>query len=118
MPCAQTVFVWLFKHPEFNDRYAKARDEQADVYADEIAEISDNGMNDWMDTNDPDNPGYRVNGEAIARSRLRIDTRKWIASKLKPKKYGEKIQQEVSGPDGGAIPHVVSIKFVKPENSE
>src|SRR3990172_7086066 len=60
-------------------------------------DISDDGTNDWMASNDPENPGYRVNGEHIARSRLRVDTRKWIASKLKPKKYGEKLDIAHSG---------------------
>lgn len=60
--------------------------------AEDIIEISDEGSNDWMAANDPENAGYRANGEHIARSRLRVDTRKWIMSKLAPKKYGEKLE--------------------------
>lgn len=69
--------------------------------ADEVMDISDDGANDWMQRNDPDNPGYVVNGEHQARSRLRVDTRKWYLSKLAPKRYGDKI--ELSGPDGQPI---------------
>lgn len=94
MPCMLSVYRWLFKYPEFSKNYTKAREDQAETLADDIVEISDNGTNDWMEINDPDNPGYRVNGEAIARSRLRVDARKWIASKLKPKKYGERQEVE------------------------
>ncbi len=39
--------------------------------------------------------GWQVNGEHIQRSRLRIDARKWMASKLAPKKYGEKLELDV-----------------------
>lgn len=94
MPCMLSVYRWLFKYPEFSKNYTKAREDQAETLADDIVEISDNGTNDWMEINNPDNPGYRVNGEAIARSRLRVDARKWIASKLKPKKYGERQEVE------------------------
>lgn len=115
MPTMSTVYLWLMSHQEFSDQYTKARDEQADTLADEIIDISDNGTNDWMEINDPDNPGYRANGEAVNRSRLRVDARKWVASKLKPKKYGEKVAQEISGPDGGDIPISIKIEFVTPD---
>lgn len=103
MPDKATVFRWLRTIPEFRDQYTRAKEESADILAEEVLEIADEGSNDWMATNDADNPGYRFNGEAVARSRLRVDTRKWIASKLKPKKYGEKLA--VGGdPDAPPIP--------------
>src|SRR5687767_2135834 len=80
MPCVTTVFSWMRKHPEFLKQYARAKEESADYLAEETLEIADDGSNDWITTNDPENPGYRANGEHIARSRLRVDTRKWIAS--------------------------------------
>ena len=61
---------------------------------DEILDIADNASNDWMQANDPNNPGWRQNSEAIRRSQLRIDARKWIAGKLRPKKYGETTRLE------------------------
>lgn len=97
MPCVTTVFSWMRKHPEFLKQYARAKEESADYLAEETLEIADDGTNDWITTNDPENPGYRANGEHIARSRLRVDTRKWIASKLKPKKYGDKLDIAHSG---------------------
>jgi hypothetical protein len=103
MPDKASVFRWLREHADFCDQYARAKEESADTHADEILDIADEGSNDWMQRNDPENPGWVANGEAIQRSRLRVDTRKWIASKLKPKKYGEKVSTEISGPDGGAI---------------
>lgn len=99
MPNKATVFKWLRIHEEFNDQYVKAKEESADALTDEILDIADNSNNDWMEQNG-DSEGYRINGEAVQRSRLRIDSRKWLASKLKPKKYGDKIQQEITAPEG------------------
>lgn len=94
LPHSSTVYDWLAKDKEFADNYVCARDMYADVAAEEIIEISDNGTNDWMQKNDPENPGYVLNGEHVQRSKLRIDARKWIAAKLKPKKYGDSIKIE------------------------
>lgn len=92
MPSCASVFLWLQKHPEFSEQYTRAREAQADTLADEILEISDDARNDWMERNrGEDDKGWVANGEHIQRSRLRVDTRKWIASKLKPKKYGDKL---------------------------
>jgi hypothetical protein len=100
MPCVTTVFSWLRKYPEFLKQYETAKEESADLHAEDMLDIADNGSNDWMAANDPENAGYRSNGEHIQRSRLRVDTRKWIASKLKPKKYGDRVQAELTGADG------------------
>lgn len=91
MPDAATVFRWLRTNDQFCEQYTRAKAEAADAMVDEMLDIADDAVNDWMAANDPENPGYRLNGEAINRSRLRVDTRKWIAAKLKPKKYGEKV---------------------------
>jgi len=91
MPAPRTVFMWLGKFPEFVQQYEKAKQEAADALVEEMLDIADNGTNDWMEIHDKDGEcvGYKVNGEHVQRSRLRVDARKWIASKLKPKKYGE-----------------------------
>lgn len=108
MPAMSSVFKWLRLHPEFAEQYARAREAQADALADELLEIADDGRNDWMELRGEDGQprGWKENGEAIQRSRLRVDTRKWIASKLKPKKYGDKIEH--SGPEGGPIPITIT----------
>lgn len=103
MPSMTSVLKWLVVHHNFAMQYARAREAQADALADEILDISDDGSNDWMVANDKDNAGYRENGEAINRSRLRIDARKWLAGKMRPKKYGEKFLNEHTGADGGPI---------------
>lgn len=100
MPDLSTVFRWLPIHKEFKEQYEKAMEARADTLLEEIVDIADDGSNDWMVENDPENPGYKANGEHIQRSRLRVDARKWAASKLRPKKYGDKVSTELSGPGG------------------
>ena len=87
---------WLQK-PELVAQYAHAMELRAEAMAEELIEIADDGANDWMESNHPDNPGYKANGEHQARSRLRVDTRKWLMSKMYPKKYGDKIEQTHQG---------------------
>lgn len=81
MPARSTVHLWLANDEAFSDRYARARDAQADTLADEILDISD-GENAAADPQ---------------RDRLRVDARKWLAGKLRPKVYGDKQQVEHSG---------------------
>lgn len=91
LPAESTVRQWVTdNHEGFAERYARARNMGLDGVADEIVDISDDARNDWMRREDPDNPGYDVNGEHIARSRLRVDSRKWYLSKMAPKRYGER----------------------------
>lgn len=100
MPSHPTIYSWLQKHPDFFAKYARAKTIQAEFLADEAIEIADDGLNDtYVDKEGNE----KVNSDHIARSRLRVDTRKWYASKVAPKRWGEKIMQEVTGTDGGPI---------------
>ena len=103
MPCTSSVFNWFRKHPEFLEQYTRAKEESADAMAEEVLDIADDATNDWMSKNAGDDVAFSFNGEHVQRSRLRIETRKWLMAKMKPKKYGEKVMQEITGKDGGAI---------------
>jgi len=92
MPHASTVCKWVGLFPLFATQYIRAREAQAETLAEETLAIADDGSNDWMQKNDPKNPGYEFNGEHVQRSRLRVDARKWFASKVYPKRYGEKLE--------------------------
>lgn len=96
-----TILDWTDAHPEFGVRYARAREVGYKLLADEILQISDDGKNDsYIDAD-----GVMVTDQdVIARSRLRVDSRKWLLSKMLPKTYGDFARTELSGPDGGAIP--------------
>lgn len=87
MPNRSTVFRWLSLEEGFSNQYARAREEQADLLFDETLEIADQY----------DSSKDKTDVEHIQRAKLRIDTRKWVAGKLRPKKYGDKLQTELSG---------------------
>ena len=97
MPSKTTIFNWMRTKDGFLDQYTRAKEESADAMFEETIDIADDGANDWMENNDPENAGYKFNGEHIQRSKLRVDTRKWMMSKMKPKKYGDRITTEHTG---------------------
>lgn len=99
MPSTVTVFSWMRTNEEFLSQYARAKQESADAMAEEILDISDDGSNDWMEKKYGDAEFWVTNGEALQRSRLRVDTRKWLMAKMKPKKYGEKLDLSTNGKD-------------------
>jgi hypothetical protein len=93
-PSKSTVLGWVVDDREgFADQYARSRKIQAEVLADEIFAVADDGSNDWQETKF----GPMVNGEAVQRSRLRVDTRKWYLSKVLPKVYGDKLDLNHAG---------------------
>ncbi|WP_412474605.1 terminase small subunit protein [Rhizobium sp. WW22] len=98
MPSKTTVFRWLNAYPDFRDQYARAREVQADTLFDDILDIADDGQNDWMEKRNADgeNIGWMENGEALRRSQLRIEARKWMAGKLRPKVYGDKLDIDLN----------------------
>jgi chromosome condensin MukBEF complex kleisin-like MukF subunit len=77
-PAERTVYRWLDTHPGFAQKYARARELQQDREADKIVVIAD-----------------EADDAAIAR--LRIDSRKWRAAKMAPKKYGDRLDLNHSG---------------------
>jgi hypothetical protein len=90
LPHIGTICRWVATNTEFREQYARAREAQAELFADELLAIADDGTNDWMEIRrDGECVGWRENGEALRRSALRVDTRQWIASKILPKKYGD-----------------------------
>ena len=91
-PALGSVHRWLADNPTFREQYARAREDQADSYADQIIDIADR---------EPDSN----------KARVRIDARKWVASKLKPKKYGDKLGLSGDG-DGAPIQHSIRISWM------
>lgn len=100
MPSTSAVLRWVRQFPEFRQRYVQARESLLEHWAEEITEIADDGSNDWMERRGEEGApaGWVANGEHIQRSRLRVDTRKWLLSKLAPKKYGDRVN--VTNSDG------------------
>jgi len=83
-----SFFRWLREEKDFCDKYTRAKVEQADTLIEEILDIADCSK---FDKTTDENGRVITDHEHIARSRLRVDTRKWVAGKMRPKKYGEKL---------------------------
>ena len=91
MPSETTINEWRHDHDECAVEYNKAKLKQADLLAEECLDIADDVSEDTIISDE----GFeRCNTEFVNRSRLRIDTRKWLASKLLPKQYGDKKEIE------------------------
>jgi hypothetical protein len=97
MPCNKTVFYWLTRRPDFADQYARARAQLLDYWADEMIEISDDGSNDWMEKRIGKDVVSVLDHEHVLRSKIRVETRRWLMSRLAPHKYGDKTLTEHSG---------------------
>ena len=108
MPCMATVMNWLkdSDKKEFLEQYARSKEEQADYMADMTLEIAD-AMDD--DVIKKEDGTEIVNYNVIARDKLRVDTRKWLLSKMMPKKYGDFQRTEIKNEDG----NVVTLKVIR-----
>lgn len=106
MPHRDTIMVWLATDAGFSDQYARASAERGWTLAEEAVEIADTPVVGVVKTDKmgKDGPYTEVrHADMIEHRRLRVDTRKWFASKLN-KKLADRVQAEHSGPDGMPIP--------------
>lgn len=93
----------LADRPELNDQYAKARESMLEKIASDIMRIADEPA--------PIAPTGATDSGAVAQKRLQVDTRKWLLSKLAPKKYGDRL--EVAGDASAPLQAAVTVSFVK-----
>lgn len=103
-PQPSAFYAWsTYNIRGYADRYAKARAAQAQHWAEDIIEISENGTNDWMQRRLADGTiTHIVNKECVSRSKLRVDTRRWLLSKLVPA-FADKVQHQTLGADGRPV---------------
>jgi hypothetical protein len=92
MPSMASVFLWLAQKPDFSEQYARAREEQAEVHADAIVAIADETP-DVEEVRDREGNvlDLKMHSAYVQWQKNRIDARKWVAAKLKPKKYGDRV---------------------------
>jgi hypothetical protein len=107
MPASRTVSDWKAEHERFAADFARARDDGFDAIALQCLEIADETSSDTIKTED----GERPNTEWISRSKLRVETRLKLLAKWDPKRYGEKLQAELTGANGGPIETATSFKL-------
>jgi hypothetical protein len=96
-PGQKTFYVWLYKHPEFRQKYEEAKEAQALWAAELIEEIADNAT-----------------PEEIQVAKLRVDTRKWTSSRLLPKKYGDRQTVDNTSSDGSMTPTKIERIIIRP----
>lgn len=104
MPAVRTVTSWMDADEELSASIARARELGGDAIAAEALAIADDGTNDTIKTEN----GERMDGEWVARSRLRVETRLKLLAKWHPKRYGDKVA--LTGDDGGPL----TVQILKP----
>jgi len=92
MPAQSQIYVWLQRHPEFQESYTRAREEQAETHADQIVAIADETPA-LLEVKDKEGNvvDIKLDSAYIAWQKQRIDARKWNAAKQRPKKYGDRV---------------------------
>jgi hypothetical protein len=104
---SRSFYRWIQNDSELSQKYACAREEQAEFMADEIVSIADDSSNDTKVIQKGNEVIEVENTEFVNRSKLRVEARKWIAAKLKPKKYGDKIETNITG----TIEHISGMEI-------
>ena len=107
MPDIVTVYRWLTANEQFRKNYALAREDQAETHADLIQDIADEPP--------PNDMNGKTDNGWVTWQKNRIDARKWVASKLKPKRYGDKIDVTSDGKQVGLAIAIDLSEKAKPE---
>ncbi len=109
LPASSAVRRWLAARPDFQAKYIRAREQQAELLASQILAIADDSSADTVTRYREDGTEYQaVDHDHINRSRLRVEARKWLASKLFPKVYGE-FRNPVQAGDGSPVLQLVVL---------
>ncbi len=95
-PSQSAVYSELRRDPDFAKEYELAREWQLTAWEDEIIELANDSSNDRL-------PDGRIDVDHIARMKLVVNTKQWIMARRNPRKYGDRVSAELSGPNGGAI---------------
>ena len=92
-----SIIPWVVDNTEgFGDAYARAKEHGIDTLVEETLDIADDGSNDYMDAEH----GPALNSESIQRSKVRVETRRWLAERLAPRRYGLRQGLDVTSSDG------------------
>ena len=110
-----TFRLWRRDSEEIDSQYARAVEDRAQLWAEQLVEIADTPVEARKTVIKPDGSEEITIGDAIEHRKLQIDARKWMMSRILPKQFGDKSQLEVGGPNGGPIQSEHRIVFVEPE---
>jgi hypothetical protein len=125
MPNRSTIIDWTYQHEEFSIMYDAARKKLYDHWADEIVDEACDESRDYQKrkrtkiSNDGKKTIKEIIEETVSdntatgRDRLKVDSKKWLLSRLLPKQYGDKIEQQITGKDGAEFQPVLNITIEK-----
>jgi hypothetical protein len=109
---AGSITDWVREDAEFAVHYARAMELRCERMAEEILEIADDSSNDWMAREGRTVPDH----ENVQRSRLRVDSRRWLLSKMMPKRYGDRV--EITGDANAPLIQRIELVAVRPKQQE
>lgn len=95
---------------KLSEQYARAKATGLELLAEQLLEISDTPLEGTETTIKADGGVEVKTGDMLGHRKLQIDTRKWLLSKLLPKKYGDKVDLNHAGKDGGPLEFVVKVE--------
>lgn len=95
-PVPSTVYLWRIRHEIFSEMYARAKEQQAQLLADQIITIADTTEPGEIVTIKPDGEERKI-ADMTEHRKLKIESRKWLAMKLLPRIYGDKSTIEIPG---------------------
>lgn len=108
-----TIYLWLHRNEEFAELYRIAQRGRAEGMVEEMVEIADDASDDIR----MGAQGPVLNNSSVNRSRLRIDTRKWIASKWYSERFGDKVTNEHTGAGGAALGNTQIVVQLLPQGT-
>jgi hypothetical protein len=109
-PCPERIYAHRNDDEEFSKKYTRAKANQVLILAEQIIDIADDSSKDTYEVDLDGITVKKLDREVIERAKIRIDTRKWLASKLAPKIFGDKSTLALTDPDGGplVVKHIAS----------
>lgn len=91
MPAMSTIFKWLREHEEFSKQYVRAADERTDAHHEDLLELGDEAVELAQVVNE------KASSAVVQAVKLKADNLKWSMSKMRPKKYGDKLDMTSNG---------------------
>jgi len=107
----RSVMRWLEEHEAFRHNYIRAREIQGDLMASKVIEAAEKCRNGKKTKVSETKDGTFIEttiGDMVERSRLQVDAYKWLASKLAPKKYGDKLDVTSGGEKIAQAPCIIN----------
>lgn len=103
MPAVRTVSDWKLAHTDFSADFARGRDDGYDYLAAECLAIANRTIEGEETTTKPNGDVEVKRGDMLGHRKLMIETRLKLLAKWDPKRYGDKVTQELTGPNGGPV---------------